>query len=177
MTEPETPRQVGHWKGSAARAQVFADKCVTQQPLCNTDNEAILKQHLKATQKGIVMPNSTDIPEADPFALSQEEKTAYTKALSNAFNQISNVISTWQACFGYVPDRQGFDQMTNITRQVLSWSDPRATVDEVRNSRNIWSLLDNSPPSAQPILPAFHQYLQVTSSVSKIQQKLVSQIK
>ena len=123
------------------------------------------------------MPDSTEIPKADPFALSEEEKTAYNKAIAKAGNEINHLISVWRQMFGNIPSGQGCDQITYVTKQVLSWRNPPATIDEVHNSRNLRSLLDSAPMAALQIFNVFLSYIYATSSVSKIQQKLVSQIK
>lgn len=123
------------------------------------------------------MSNSTDSPEANPFALSATEEAAYGKAKINAQNQISSVLNAWLSAGMPFPDGPGFDPITNITIQIVSWGNPPPSVDEVRNSRNLQVTFNNSPLCAAPILYQFQDYLNATSSVSEIQQKLVSQLK
>ena len=107
------------------------------------------------------------------WSLSTADQATLNQAQASATQQQAALLNVWRSAMGSLPSGSTpIDGILQIITQ--TWAAPPTTLNAIQNSVNIGQLLNNTPASGQPILPALAAYLNALGSSVALQNNVTA---
>ncbi|MCU7905800.1 MAG: lamin tail domain-containing protein [Candidatus Thiodiazotropha sp. (ex Epidulcina cf. delphinae)] len=105
------------------------------------------------------------------YSLSNTDQAKLSQAQRDVTDQQGALLKAWQAAYGTVPaGTGGLEPIDIIINQITqTWASPPTTLEQLQQAHDINSVLNKTPASGKPILPALVNYLNaLQSSISLV---------
>lgn len=105
------------------------------------------------------------------YVLSSADQAALNTAQQNATNQQVALLNAWKQAYGSLPPATPKMQPIDIIMNTIAteWANPKTTLYDIQQSKNLNKLLNNTPASGKPILPVLANYLNALGSSITLQ--------